>query len=188
MPLSSIIMAIGSTILTFTVQLADMDRGVYEELNLRVAKHPSETDQFLVTRLLAYCLEYEEGIEFGGGVSTAEDPAVLVRDLTGSMTAWIEVGAPDAARVHAGSKQAGRAVIYTHRDPKKLLTAWQGKQIYKAEEIALRSFDDGFVEKIAANVSRRNEVTLTVTEGQLYFSIGESSFESALHTHPILGE
>ena len=60
-------MAIGSTIHTFAVQLADVDRGVYEDLTLRVARHPSETDLYMVTRVLAYCLEYEDGIEFGGG-------------------------------------------------------------------------------------------------------------------------
>ena len=71
---------------TFDVQLADTDRGVYEDYALRVARHPSETDAYMLTRVLAYGLEYTEGITFGGSVSSTEEPAVLVRDLTGLTT------------------------------------------------------------------------------------------------------
>ena len=113
-------MAIGATIYTFAVQLADVDRGVYDDLTLRVARHPSETDAYMVTRVLAYCLEFEDGIAFSEGISTPDEPAVLVRDLTGRLTAWIEVGAPDAERLHYGSKLADRTVVYTHRDPVKV--------------------------------------------------------------------
>jgi uncharacterized protein YaeQ len=113
-------MATGATIHTFDVQLADVDRGVYDELGLRVARHPSETDAYMVTRVLAYCLEFEEGIAFSEGLSSTEEPAVVVRDLTGALLAWIEVGAPDAARLHHGSKLAERVAVYTHRDPAKV--------------------------------------------------------------------
>ena len=92
-------MALGATIHTFAVQLADVDRGVYEDLTVRVARHPSETETFMMTRVLAYCLEFEEGIAFSEGISKADEPAVLVRDLTGRLIAWIEVGAPDADRL-----------------------------------------------------------------------------------------
>ena len=75
----------------------------------------------MVTRVLAYCLEFEEGIAFSEGISSTDEPAVLVRDPTGRITAWIEVGAPDAARLHYGSKLADRTAVYTHRDPAKLI-------------------------------------------------------------------
>src|SRR5690554_3750240 len=134
---------------TFDITLADVDRGVYEDLSIRVARHPSETEPFMITRLLAYCLEYEPGIEFGaGGVSSTEEPAVLVRDLTGQITKWIEIGAPDAARLHHGSKLAGRAQVYTHRDPTKVLAALTGKTIHRREDISLTSFDDGFIDAV----------------------------------------
>lgn len=174
-------MAIGSVMHTFAVQLADVDRGLYDELSLRVARHPSETDLYMVTRLLAYCLEYEEGIVFGGGVSTADEPAVLVRDLTGKITAWIEVGAPDASRVHFGSKLADRTAVYTHRDPAKVLASWEGKPVHRAEEIVLRSFDTGFIEQAAAVLERRNTMSLSVTEGQLYLELNGTHLSSELH-------
>ena len=176
-------MALGATIHTFTVQLADVDRGVYEELPLRVARHPSETDAFMMTRVLAYCLEYEEGIAFTEGVSATDEPAVLVRDLTGRITAWIEVGAPDAERLHYGSKLADRTVVYTHRDPAKVMAPWAGKRIHEAEAIRVYSFDPGFVDAAVAAIDRRNTMTLSVTERELYLDLNGTSLSSAVHEH-----
>lgn len=179
-------MAIGAMIHTFDVQLADVDRGVYEDLSLRVARHPSETDAFMVTRVLAYCLEYEDGIAFGaGGISSTDEPAVLVRDLTGRITAWVEVGSPDAQRLHSGSKLADRAAVYTHRDPGRLIAAWEGRTIHRADEIVLRSFDPGFVEAVAAGLARRNTLTLSATEGQLYLELGGTAMSTRVHEHRI---
>lgn len=178
-------MAIGATIHTFEIQLADVDRGVYDELSLRVARHPSETDRFMVTRLLAYCLEFEEGIAFSAGVSSTDEPAVLVRDLTGAITAWIEIGAPDADRLHYGSKLAERAAVYTHRDPEKLIASWAGKNIHGSEQIVVRSFDAGFIDGIVATLARRNAMTVSLTEGQLYVDSNGISLASALTEHRI---
>lgn len=179
-------MAAGATILTFDIELADVDRGVYESLTLRVARHPSETDAFMMTRLLAYCLEYEEGIAFSEGVSATDEPAVLVRDLTGAVTAWIEVGAPDATRLHFGSKLAGRTAVYTHRDPVKVIAQWEGKRIHDAEHITVHSFDRGFVDAVSAALDRRNSLTLSVTERHLYLELNGSSLSSDIHDDAIV--
>jgi uncharacterized protein YaeQ len=178
-------MATGATIHTFEVHLADVDRGVYEELTLRLARHPSETDAYMITRLLAYCLEYEEGIAFSEGISATDEPAVLVRDLTGRVTAWIEVGAPDAARLHFGSKLADRTTVYTHRDPAKVIAQWTGKTIHDADAITLHSFDPGFIEAAAAVVERRNEMTLSITERQVYLELNGTHLSSPIHDHAI---
>lgn len=166
---------------TFVIQLADVDRGVYDELSLRVALHPSETGAFMMTRVLAYCLEYTEGIVFSEGISATDEPAVLVRDLTGSVTAWIEVGAPDAERLHRGSKLADRTVVYTHRDPAKVAATWAGKRIHRAEDVALYSFDPGFVEAAARHIERRNAMTLSVTEREVYLDLNGASSSSSIH-------
>ncbi|WP_127473965.1 YaeQ family protein [Microbacterium sulfonylureivorans] len=178
-------MALGATIHTFDVQLADVDRGVYDELMLRVARHPSETDVYMMTRVLAYCLEFEEGIRFSEGISSTDEPAVLVRDLTGRLTVWIEIGAPDADRLHYASKLADRTVVYTQRDPAKVMAPWEGKRIHRAEDIVLHSFDPGFVDAAAAAVERRNSMTLSVTEHQVYLDINGVSLTSAVHDHPL---
>lgn len=186
LPIGSIPVAAGATIYTFDVELADVDRGVYESLTMRVARHPSETDAYMLTRVLAYCLEFEEGIAFSEGISASEEPAVLVRDRTGTVTAWIEVGAPDAARLHHGSKLAERTTVYTHREPTKLIALWAGKKIHNASEIVLHSFDAGFIEAATSALERRNTVSVSVTERQLYLELNGTSLSSALHEHPIV--
>jgi len=178
-------MATGATIHTFDVQLADVDRGVYDELGLRVARHPSETDAYMVTRVLAYCLEFEEGIAFSEGLSSTEEPAVVVRDLTGALLAWIEVGAPDAARLHHGSKLAERVAVYTHRDPAKVAAPWVGKKIHRADELRLVSFDPGFIDRAVTALSRRNTMTVSVTERQLYLELNGETFDTAIHERGI---
>jgi uncharacterized protein YaeQ len=178
-------MAAGATMHTFTIDLADIDRGVYDALSLRVARHPSETDAFMLTRVLAYCLEFTEGIEFSDGISATDQPAVRVRDLTGRLLAWIEVGAPDADKLHSGSLQTGRVAIYTHRDPQKVALQWEGKRIHRAADIPLYSFDAGFVDAAAARIERRNTLTLSVTERRAYLDINGTSLESEIHEVPV---
>ncbi|WP_062203559.1 YaeQ family protein [Demequina salsinemoris] len=178
-------MAIGATVHTFEIELADVDRGVYESLSLRVARHPSETAPFMMTRVLAYCLEYAEGVDFGQGIAGTEEPAVMVKDLTGRIVTWIEIGQPEAERLHRGSRLADRTAVYTHRDPAKVLAGWEGKKIYGREDIVLTSFDPGFIEDTAAQIERRNALTASVTDGHLYLEINGTSADTALHRHPL---
>jgi uncharacterized protein YaeQ len=173
-------MALGATMYTLTVDVADVDRGVYEVLELRVARHPSESIEYLVTRVLAYCLEYREGIAFTDGVSAIDEPAVVVRDLTGRLTGWIEVGAPDPERVHRGSKLAGRVAIYTHREPSIVLGQLDGTRIHRAGEIPLYSFGRGFIASVAPKVERRTKVAISVTERQLYLTLAGETFATAV--------
>ncbi len=179
-------MAAGAVMYTFTGSLADVDRGVYEELSIRAARHPSETDAYMMTRVLAYCLEFEEGIAFSEGVSSTDEPAVIVRDRTGRLTAWIEVGAPDAERLHFGSKKADRTVVYTHRDPNKVLALWAGKKIHESDRIVLHSFDPGFIDAAVAVLERRNTLTVSMTERQLYLDLNGVTLSSVVHDHPLV--
>lgn len=176
-------MAIGSTMHTFDVQLADTDRSVYEDFSLRVARHPSETDAYMLTRILAYGLEFAEGIAFSDGISSTEEPAVIVRDMTGAIMAWIEVGAPDAERLHYGSRLAERTVVYTHRDPAKVMAPWAGKKIHRSDAIRVYSFDPGFIESAVPHLERRNTMTLTVTEQVVYLDLNGASLTTSIHEH-----
>jgi uncharacterized protein YaeQ len=179
-------MAAGAVVHTFSGSLADVDRGVYEELALRVARHPSETDSYMLVRVLAFCLEWAEGVAFSEGISSTDEPAVVIRDRTGRLTSWIEVGAPDAARLHHGSKLADRTVVYTHRDPAKVRSLWAGKKIHEAERISLHSFDPGFIDDATGVLERRNTLTVSVTERQLYLELNGSTFSTVVHEHPIV--
>jgi uncharacterized protein YaeQ len=176
-----------ATIYTVTIDLSDLDRGVYETLDLRVARHPSESAEYMVVRILAYCLEYQEGIAFTEGVSSSDEPAVVVRDLTGRITGWIEVGMPDASRLHRGSKLAGRVAVYTHRDPRQVLAQFAGEKIHRAADIPIRAFDRGIIDDLAATLDRRTSMSITVTHGELYISIGAKSITLPIVEHRIGG-
>jgi uncharacterized protein YaeQ len=175
-------MALPSTIYTFEIELADADRGAYETLSLRVPCHPSETPAFLLTRLLAYCLEWTEGLAFSkGGLSDPDEPALSVRDLTGALQSWIEVGSPDAARLHRAAKASPRVAVYTHADPERLLRSWEGERIHRSEEIELVSFDRAFLEALESRLKRRTSMALMVTGGQLYVTIDGAVIEGAVN-------
>ena len=181
-------MALTATVYTFDVQLSHVDRNVYETLALRVARHPSETEEYLLTRVLAYCLEYREGIAFTRGLQDPEEPALEVRDLTGTRTIWIDVGAPDAARLHRASKASPRVVIYTHRDPAQLRRQFAGERIHRAESIELYAVDRELLAEFIGQLERRMTFDLSVTEGQLYLTIGGDTLSGEVVRHPLLDD
>src|SRR5271165_6824809 len=139
----------------FTVRLADADRGVYDTLALRVAQHPSESPEYLIARVLAYCLEYAEGIAFSKGLSDPEEPAILVRDLTGALQTWIEVGMPEAARLHKAGKAAARVVVYPHRDVEPWLARLEGERIHRLGALEIHVVDRELVTRLASRLERR---------------------------------
>ena len=168
-------MALTSTMYALAVSLANVDRGVYESLEFRMAMHPSESPAYFVARLLAYCLEYREGIAFSRGISDPDEPPLSVRDLTGSLKVWIEIGAPDAARLHKASKAAPRVAIYTHRDPATLWRQWEGEKIHRAEQIEMYALDRELVDAIAEKLDRRMKLELSVTDGTLFVNLAGST-------------
>lgn len=165
-------MALTATPYHFKIALSDVDRGVYEALEFKAARHPSESEEYLATRVLAYCLEYAEGIAFSRGLSDPDQPALAVRDLTGVLKSWIEIGAPDAARLHKAAKAAPRVAVYTHRDPAALKKLWDGEKIHRAEEIELYAFDREFIAAFVKRLDRRMKLELSVSDRFLYLTAG----------------
>jgi uncharacterized protein YaeQ len=137
----------------------------------------------MVVRVLAYCLEYREGITFTEGLSSGDEPAIVVRDLTGQLQAWIEVGIPDASRLHRASKQADRVAVYTHRNAHQLLQQLSGQRIHKADTIPVRALDRHAVERVAALLDRRAAFTLSVSDGSLTVSFDHETIEVPLVEH-----
>jgi uncharacterized protein YaeQ len=182
-------MALGATVYNFDIDLADSDRGVYETLALRVARHPSESDEYLLARVLAYCLEYTEGIAFSsGGLSSPDDPPIAVRDLTGALQAWIEVGAPDAARLHRASKGAPRVAVYTHKDPAQLVRQLAGERIHRAEALELYGIDRELLAAMAARLERRTRFDLSVSDRHLYVTMGGATLSGAVERHALVAD
>jgi uncharacterized protein YaeQ len=172
--------ALTATIYNFDVDLADADRQVYESLALRVARHPSESEEYLVARLLAYLLEFAEGIEFSRGVSDPDEPAIVIRDLTGVISAWIDIGTPDAARLHKASKSARRVAVYTHKDPTQFLKQLDGEKIYRAEALELYAIDRALANALVAPLERRVAFSLSITDRELYLSIGQENLTGTI--------
>lgn len=169
-------MALAATVHVFDVRLADADRAVYETLALRLARHPSESPEFLVTRLLAYCLEYGEGLAYSkGGLSDPDEPALAVHDLTGALQRWIEVGTPDAARLHRAAKAARNVRVYPHRDVEAWLARLAGERIHRAAEVEIRVLERELIAALAARLERRMEFDLSVAEGTLYLTLGDET-------------
>jgi uncharacterized protein YaeQ len=177
--------ALTATIYTLEIELADADRQVYESLELRAARHPSESEEYFVTRVLAYLLEYTEGIAFSRGISDPDEPAITIRDLTSAITTWIEVGAPDAARLHKASKAASRVVVYTHKDPQQLLRNLAGEKIHRAESIELYAVDRALVRDLAAKLERRMAFSISVAEQTIYLSIGAETLSGVIARLPL---
>lgn len=180
-------MALTATIYTFDIDLADMDRGVYETLALRVAQHPSESEAYLVARVMAYCLEFADGIGFSNGISDPDAPAIAVRDLTGAIRVWIEIGAPDAARLHKASKAAARVAVYTHKDPNQWLRQLAGERIHRAEAIEIHRLDRALVDGLVAALARRMALTVSVTDRHVLVAMDDVTIEGDITRHALAG-
>jgi uncharacterized protein YaeQ len=165
-------MALGATIYVFNIALADSDRGVYQALELRVARHPSESEPHLLARVMAYCFEYAEGIAFSNGLAEPDEPTIAIRDLTGLMRVWIDVGLPEAARLHRASKAAARVVVYAHKDPAPWVARLANERIHRSESLELYVLDRDWLAQLAAKLARRMEFSLTISEQHVYLSLG----------------
>ena len=172
-------MALSSTIFTFQIDLADADRGVYEALSLRVARHPSESDEFLVARVLAYCLEFREGIEFSRGLCDADEAPIAVRDATGSLLTWIDVGTPSPERLHRAAKAASRVVVYVHKDPRQWLRQLRDATIHRRAQLVLRTLDRELIAAIVARLERRMSFAVSVADREVFVSFPDATLSGA---------
>jgi uncharacterized protein YaeQ len=174
-------MARPSTLYRFRIELSDVDRSVYRSFDLRIPQHPSENETYLLTRLLAYLLSYEEGLEFAPGLCTDDEPAIFLRDpSSGGFLKWIEIGNPSARRLHKASKASGSVLIYTYKDPVNLVRELQGERVHRLETIQAFALDPKFLERLAALLSRDNAWSIFRQDGELTLGVGDEGFSSPL--------
>lgn len=170
---------------TFSITLAHIARDHYDTFTVQPALHPSEAPAYLIARVLAFALEHTEGIALSRGLQSAEEPAVWIHDLTGALQAWIEVGTPDARRLHKASKASPRVVVYCHKDP----TAWlrnlaAAGPIHAPERITLYRLPSDLIARLVALLERRSSLSITLSEDQLYIDIAGQSLSGTLETLP----
>jgi uncharacterized protein YaeQ len=176
-------MAIGATPYHLQIALSDVDRGVYEQLSLRPARHPSESFRYMMTRVLAYCLSYEEGIAFSkGGLSASEDPPVHITDMTGLLQAWIDVGAPSADRLHRASKAAPRVMLYSVHEWAQLRREASQRVIHRVEQLTVCRIPAAFVDSLEPVIERSTQLSITRNDGSLYIEVDGKNFETVLET------
>ena len=179
-------MALTATIYNFTVALSDVDRGVYETLDLRLAMHPSESMAYFLTRTLAYALLFEEGLAFSkGGLSAADEPPLTVRDLQGNLRAWIEIGTPSADRLHKASKASPRVVVFTQHDPRLLVREAGTRDIHKADQIEVYALDPRFLNQLGELTERNAKWTLLRNDDLLYVTVGAKSVTGPVTKHAL---
>ena len=174
-------MALPAILRRFTISLADSDREIYEQLDWRVPQHPSESERYLVARVIARCLEHAEGVEFSkGGLSEEDEPAIVQKNLRGEWQAWIEVGSPAPDRLHKASKLTPRVVVYAFKNVEALAAAIVERKIHRADDLVLRELPADMLDAVAKTLDRTNTWDLSVTGGTLYLTVGEALFEGVV--------
>jgi uncharacterized protein YaeQ len=175
-------LAPSATIYRLNITLSDVDRGVYETLDLRVARHPSESARYFWQRVIAYCLSYEDGIAFSkGGLSDSDEPPVSVVDPTGILLAWIDVGSPSADRLHRASKAARRVALFSATERVLLEREAASRKIHLLEEIAVFLLEPKFLDALEQRLEKHVVLELVRSSGVLYVTLpGGSVVEGSI--------
>jgi len=169
-----------ATIFHFAVTVSDVDRNVYETLDLRVARHPSETMRYMLTRTLAYALSFEEGITFSkGGLSQTEEPPIAIVDPTGIRVAWIDIGAPSAERLHKASKASRRVAVFTSALA-ALRREASSRSIHKADEIIVFGLETKLLDALEPHIDKHTDLEIVRTDGRLYLTLAGQTLEGEL--------
>jgi uncharacterized protein YaeQ len=173
-------MALPSTIYRAAIQLADTGRDRYASLQTTVARHPSETEERLLARILAYALCYEDDLTFTRGIGAGDEPDLWVKGPDGRTTLWVEVGLPEAERLVKASRHAGRVVLLACG---AAFPNWERQQLPKLTGIGnltVIGIDQGFLAQLAARLERAITWSVTITEGALYLTAGNDTLETEL--------
>jgi uncharacterized protein YaeQ len=173
-------MALKATVCKATLQVADMDRNYYADHALTIARHPSETDERMMARILAFALNAHERLEFGKGLSEQDEPDLWQKDLTGLVEHWIEVGQPDDKRLLRACGRAGRVSVYAYGNRAELWWKPIAGKVERAKNLAVWRVPAPAVEALGKLAARSMQLQCTVQEGQVYFSGGEETVQLEL--------
>lgn len=175
-------MALKATIFKAQLQLADMDRNVYADHAVTLARHPSETDERMLVRLLAFALNvpvdnHQGALEFAKGLWDPDEPELWLKDLTGRIVHWIEVGQPDERRLMKASGRADRVSVYSFSNSTPIWWAGLATKITRARNIAVWQIPAPQSQALAELARRTMQLQLSVQDGSVWVSDGERSVE-----------
>ena len=169
-------MALKATIFKVDLSVADMDRNLYENFSLRLARHPSENDARMMVRLLAFMMYADERLEFGKGLSTDEEPDLWHKDLTGSIDLWILVGQPDERWLRKASGRSRQVVVISYGD--RVADVWweQNRKILeKIANLTIYQLSAGDTQALATVATRSMDLQCLIQEGELLITGGDES-------------
>ena len=172
-------MARSATIYRVKLDLSHVDRDVYVERQLTVACHPSETIERMLVRILAFGLRYGDGLEFGRGVSATDEPDLWRREGDGRVAEWIEVGQPDGKRLIKASRQSGRCRLFVFGDGARRWRTQHLDDMKIPDNLDVAWIDDAFIAHLASNVERQIRWSMTVSEGTIFLTSGDETFDTA---------
>lgn len=167
-------MALTATIFKAALQVADMDRNHYADYALTLARHPSETDERLMVRLLAFACHASDALAFGRGLSTEDEPDLIERDLTGTIALWIDVGLPDPKDLRRACGRARRVVLYAYGG--RAVDLWwsqHGDALQRFANLAVYAVPQEASRALAALAQRSMRLQCTVQEEQIWFGDGD---------------
>lgn len=171
-------MALKSTIYKAALQVSDMDRHYYGQHALTIARHPSENDERMMVRLLAFACNASEALEFGRGLSTDDEPDLWEKDLTGAIQLWIDVGLPDEKLLRKACGRAQRVRLYAYGG--RIVDIWHAENRDRLERLSnLEIFViPADTSQALAKLAERNmDLQCTIQEGQIWFSAAEETLQ-----------
>ncbi|MCL6415842.1 YaeQ family protein [Aestuariirhabdus sp. Z084] len=168
-------MALKPTIYKVDLSLSDMDQHRYHQQRMTLALHPSETEERLLVRLLAYAHCYEEGIEFTRGISQTDEPDVWQHTLTGEIEQWIEVGQPDAERVIAAGRKSRRVSVYAYGSSCRVWQQKQAPKLLSMGNLSLCVLPYDSLQLLISGLSRNCQCTLMINDGEWMVTLGDVS-------------
>jgi uncharacterized protein YaeQ len=172
--------ALKATICKAALQIADMDRSCYADHALTVARHPSETDERMMVRILAFALNAHEHLAFGKGLSDVDEPDLWQKDLTGAIAHWIEAGQPDEKRLLRACGRAGRVSVYAYGASVELWWRPIAEKVARARNLAVWRVPAEASEALAKLAARSMQLQCTAQDGRIWFSDAGQTVEMEL--------
>jgi uncharacterized protein YaeQ len=168
-------LALKATIFKAELQVADVDRSYYADHSLTIARHPSETDERMMVRLLAFALNAHERLAFGPGLSDEDEPDLVQKDLTGAIELWIEVGLPDERAVRRAAGRASRVIVYSYGRGADIWWRQVGAALEGDKRVELVRLPDGATKELAALANRNMRLQCTIQDRHAWLSDGQAS-------------
>lgn len=180
-------MALKSIIYRAELQIADMDRHYYQSHSLTVARHPSETDERMMVRILAFALNASEHLSFANGLTSSDEPDLWEKDLTGSISLWIMVGLPDEKLIKKACGRANKVVILSYGGSAALLWYASLAQIRKLANLSIINIEQTASLALAKLAERSMKIQVSIEDGIAWLTSGNSAIEIKLNTFKELG-